>query len=406
MGFSANTPYTGSVNGLTPSAYLSNPFPNGINRPVGSSLGLLAGIGTSFSNPVVGDNRVPYTQNWDFDVQRELPGDVLVDASYVGSHGVHLNMGSGGDYPLNQLTPEEITLGTQLQGKVPNPFYGIITTGPEAAAKLPLSYLLKPFSQYLGLGSAYPTLGYTLYDALQLKVEKRFSHGLSTLLSFTGQKLIDDYSIISNVGHNTGGIQNIYNGGGERGVSANDISRRLVISGIYELPFGRGRTIGKNWNRVTDALLGGWQVNGIATYQTGFPLSVTTQNTCVNCGNNVLRPNNNGHSAELSGPISQRLNGYFDTSVFSQPAPFSFGNVGRTLPDVRGPGQQNIDFSLFKNFHPIERLQVQFRAEAFNLLNQVVFGMPDMVLSNLNFGQITSQGNGPRNVQFGLKLLF
>jgi hypothetical protein len=406
QGFSASTSYVGSPDGLTPSVYLSNPFPNGLNKPAGSSQGLLTGIGSTFETPLYGDNRVPYTQNWDFDIQRELPGNILVDASYVGSHGVHLNMAGENDYNLDQLTPNVIALGSALQKSVPNPFYGIITTGPEAAATIPQSYLLAPFPQYTGVQITYPTGGYTIYHAFQLKVEKRFSHGLTALASYTDQKLIDDYSIISNVGNNTGGIQNIYNGAGERSISSNDISQRLVISGVFELPIGRGRALGRSWNRALDALIGGWQVNGIASYQTGFPVSITTQNTCTNCGNNVLRPNNNGTSAELGGPISARMNKYFDTTVFSQPAPFTFGNVSRTLPDVRGPGQQDIDLSLFKNFKPVERLTVQFRAEAFNVLNQVVFGMPNGTLSNAAFGTITGTANSPRSIQFGLKLLF
>ena len=406
QGFSAVTSYVGSPDGLTPAVYLSNPFPNGLNQPAGNSQGLLAGIGTTFATPLYGDNRVPYTQNWDFNIQRELPGSILLDAAYVGSHGVHLNMAGETDYNINQLTPDVIALGSKLQQSVPNPFYGIITTGPEAAANIPLSYLLAPFPQYTGVQINYPTGGYTLYHAFQLKVEKRFSHGLSALLSYTDQKLIDDYSIISNVGNNTGGIQNIYNGKGERSISSNDISQRLVISGVWELPFGRGKVFGKNWSRPLDAVVGGWQINGIASYQTGFPVSVTTQNTCTNCGNNVLRPNNNGQSAELSGSVAARLNKYFDTSVFSQPAPFTFGNAARTLPDVRGPGQQDVDLSLFKNFHPIERLTAQFRAEAFNLMNQVVFGMPNGTYSNAAFGTITGVANSPRSIQFGLKLLF
>jgi hypothetical protein len=155
-----------------------------------------------------------------------------------------------------------------------------------------------------------------------------------------------------------------------------------------------------------DSLIGGWQINGISTYQTGFPISVTAQNTCTNCGINTLRPNNNGQSAERSGPVSQRLNKYFDTSVFSAPAPFTLGNVARTLPDVRGPSSQNLDFSLFKIFRPVERMTVTFRAEAFNVLNQVVFGVPNTTQNSNQFGVISSQANSPRTIQFGLKLLF
>jgi len=151
--------------------------------------------------------------------------------------------------------------------------------------------------------------------------------------------------------------------------------------------------------------LGGWQTNGIATAQTGFPLAVTTTNSSSS-GSTSLRPNNNGTSAALSGPISLRLNGYLSAAVFSQPAPFTFGNTARTLPDVRAPGTQNIDFSLFKNFQPIERITLQFRAEAFNILNQVVFGSPNTVLSSGQFGVISSQSNSPRTIQFALKIIF
>jgi hypothetical protein len=179
-----------------------------------------------------------------------------------------------------------------------------------------------------------------------------------------------------------------------------------VISGTYQLPLGRGKALGRNWNRGVDALIGGWQVNGIYTYQTGFPLTVTAQNTCTNCGINTLRPNNDGRSALLSGPVSQRLNRYFNTSVFAQPAPFTLGNTPRTLPDVRGPSSENFDFSLFKMFKPIERVTIEFRAVAFNLLNQVVFGMPNTSLNSNQFGVISSQANRPQTIQFGLRVLF
>jgi len=354
----------------------------------------------------MGDNAVPYTESWNFDIQRQLPGNILIDVGYVGTHGVHLNMAGENTMNINQLTPDVIALGTKLQQSVANPFYGFITTGPEAAKTVPLAYLLAPYPQFTEVDAMFPSGGYSEYNALQVKVEKRFNHGLTALASFTGQKLIDNFSILSNVGNNTGGIQNIYDGHSERAVSSNDRSRRLVISGTYQLPIGRGKSLGSSWNRAVDALLGGWQMNGIYTYQTGFPLSVTASNTCTNCGINTLRPNNNGQSAELSGPVSQRLTKYFNTSVFSQPAAFTLGNTGRTLPDVRAPSGEGIDFSLFKMFHPVERMTLEFRAEAFNLLNQVVFGMPNTSLSSNQFGVISSQANSPRAIQFGLKLLF
>src|SRR5947209_19826591 len=125
-----------------------------------------------------------------------------------------------------------------------------------------------------------------------------------------------------------------------------------------------------------------------------MPLALTANNTS-NSGNNALRPNNNGHSAALDGSVHDRLNHYFDTSAFSQPAPFTFGNTGRTLPDVRGPGTRNLDFSLFKNFHLVERASLQLRAEAFNAFNTPNFGFPNQAQNNASFGIITTQANNP-----------
>ena len=404
-GFSAVTTYTGSPNGLTPSVYLSNPFPSGINQPVGSSQGLATGIGSSFENPLTGDNKVGYTENYDLDIQRQLPFNILVDVSYVGSHGVHLNKSGEADWNADQLNAAALSLGTQLQQSVTNPFHGIITTGVEAGTTIPRSYLAAPFPQFTAVDLSYLNGGYELYNSFQLKVNKRLSHGLSTLISYTGQKQIDDYSGIQNVGNITGGIQNIYNPAAERAVSSNNISRILVVSGIYNLPFGRGQWIGGNWNRPLDTLLGGWQINGITTQQTGFPLSPTTQNTS-NSGSNVLRPNLTGISPVVKGSVKSRLNGYLNSAAFSQPAPFTFGNAPRTLSNVRGPGTHDIDFSLFKNFHATEHVAVEFRAEAFNLLNQVVFGTPNMTLSSGQFGVISSQSNTPRQIQLALKAVF
>ncbi len=196
QGFSAVTTYTGSPNGLTPSVYLSNPFPSGFNPIVGNAQGLLSGLGTSFETPIARDNHVSYTENWDFEIQRQLPHDILVAAAYVGTHSVHITQAGENDYNLDQLSPAALTLGTKLQQSVPNPFFGTILTGPLAAATVPESFLAAPYPQFTGIQASYITGGSAVYHAFQLKVEKRFSHGLSALVSFTGQKLIDDYAII------------------------------------------------------------------------------------------------------------------------------------------------------------------------------------------------------------------
>ena len=405
-GFSAVTSYAGSVNGLTPSTYLNNPFPNGINQPAGNSEGALTGIGSSFENPLFGDNLVGYTQNWELDIQRQLPYDILVDAAYVGTHGVHLNKSGENDWNTDQLTTNSMALGTKLQQSVSNPFYKIITTGPESGPTIPQSFLQAPFPQFTAVYLSYLSGGYEEYNAFQLKVNKRMSHGLNVLVSFTGAKQIDDYSGISNVGNITGGIQNIYNPNGERAVSSNDISRNLVINGDYNLPFGRGQRFGGSWNRALNAVLGGWQINGICTEQDGFPLSAITQNTS-DSGSNVLRPNVvPGAQPSVSGAVKDKLTHYVNSAAFSQPAPFTFGDASRTLANVRAPGYHDIDFSGFKNFQPVEGLTLEFRAEAFNLFNQVQFGKPNMNFASQQFGVISSQANTPRQIQAALKILW
>jgi hypothetical protein len=398
-GFSSTTSFVSAANGVTPTNYLQDPFPGGLLPITGSTQGLLTGIGTPLTALIVGDVRIPYTETWNLNVQQQLPGDVRLEAAYVGGHSLHL---SYNPYSLNQLRADQ--LSSQLQQQVANPFFGLIPSGPLATATVPYSSLAAPFAQYTSVGLQFPSGATSLYHSFQIKAEKRFGSGLSFLLSYTAQKLIDDNSATAVVGANASN-QDIYDRRGDRSVSANDVSQLLVVSSVFELPFGKGKRFGSGWSRAVNSVMGGWQMNGIATFVTGLPLAITTQNTS-RAGNSVLRPNNNGHSAKLGGSVESRLSKYFDTSVFSQPAPFTFGNTGRTLPDVRAPGTRNIDLSLFKSFAIVERMSLQFRAETFNLLNTPRFGNPDSVLSDAAFGVISAQANSPRQIQFGLKLLF
>ncbi len=404
FGYRSDTSFIASADGVTPLNYLSNPFPDGLTPVVGNTQGLLTAVGSSISASLKGDSVVPYSENWSFNVQQQIPGNMMIEAGYVGSHGLHLTQTGEGTANLNQLTAQQLTLGSGLQTQVKNPFFGLIKVAPLNTATVPQSFLLRAFPQFTTVNPLYWTGASSIYHSLQMKAEKRFTSGLNMLVAYTFAKLIDDFSIISNVGRNAN-IQNIYDRHSERSISANDIAQRFVASFVYALPFGRGRQFGAGMNRIVDAFLGGWQMNGIVTFQGGDPLALTTTNSS-NAGGNVLRPNNNGQSAKLNGDVESRLAKYFNTSVFSQPAPFTFGNTGRTLPDVRGPGLKNIDFSLFKNFAIVERVSLQFRAEAFNLTNTPSFSDPNQAFNNNLFGQINGTSNIARQVQFGLKLLF
>ncbi|HZO57157.1 MAG TPA: carboxypeptidase regulatory-like domain-containing protein, partial [Bryobacteraceae bacterium] len=182
-----------------------------------------------------------------------------------------------------------------------------------------------------------------------------------------------------------------------------DISSRLVISYVWELPFGRGKQFLGGAPRAVDMALGGWQMNGITTFAAGQPVAVTNS---IATQSGATRPHNLGRSAKKTGSVTSRLDAYMDASVFAAPGPFEFGTAPRTLPDVRGDGPQNFDVSLFKNFAFTERWTLQFRAEFFNLFNTPQFGEPNGMFGNAQFNRVTTQANNPRDIQFALRLSF
>jgi hypothetical protein len=415
-GFTSRTVYNGSFDGgLTPADRLANPFPRGFTLPPGSSQGLLSFLGLEFqtNNPYDG---TPYVQQWNFNIQREAFSGLLVEVSYAGSKGTSLPSVFGA---INQLRTETLLLGSSLLDQVPNPFFGVITE-PTSALRLPAvqrSQLLRPFPHFTTIALEKSSYGSSIYHSLQLRADRRFSNGLSFLAAYTWAKLIDD---ISNSGTGLNGpfayTQDWFNRRAERSLSVFDVEHRLVLSGTYEIPVGKGRALGSSMNRAADAILGGWQVNGIATFASGLPVfvsnSVNTSNSLgqlIGAGapvNGTQRPNSNGQSAARSGPVVDRLTEYFTRSVFSQPAPFTHGNVGRTLPDVRNPTAKNLDLSLFKNFRINENLRLQVRAESFNFTNTPIFGGPGAAFGVANFGVVGAQGNNPRQIQFGMRLSF
>jgi hypothetical protein len=293
---------------------------------------------------------------------------------------------------------------------VPNPFNGVITnSGPLSGSTVQLRYLLAPYPQFTGVGWGYQPGASSDYNALILRVEKRLSRDLGLLASFTKGKSMDDSS-----SNNTGNLnpygtqQDFYNRHSDWSLSTFDVSKRFVSSVVYSLPFGRKKQFGANWNRLVDGFLGGWQANGILTLQDGLPLALSASNV-ANIFNPGERPNTNGTSGALSGSVESRLNRYFDTSVFSQPTTYTLGNVARTLPDIRTPSSENLDISLFKHFSVTERLNIEFRAESFNVTNTPVFAGPsanNLNVSSSSFGVISSQLNAPRQMQLALKILF
>jgi hypothetical protein len=183
-----------------------------------------------------------------------------------------------------------------------------------------------------------------------------------------------------------------------------------VLSYVLDVPVGKGRKFMHDANWFEDAAIGGWGVEGVTTLQEGFPLHITTNSNNSNSfGGGSQRPNVvYGCNQSISGSVTNKLDEYFNTSCFTQPEAFTFGNLGRTDPALRSPGEANWDFSAFKNFSLTAegKAHLQFRAEFFNIFNRVQFNYPGQTFGSSNFGQITSQLNTPRLVQFALKLAF
>jgi outer membrane receptor protein involved in Fe transport len=405
IGYSSTTPMVASNDGgHTPANTLSNPYPQGLIPPTGNTLGSLTALGTNVTSALYNVGR-GYSQQWNFTIQHQPFQNWLFELGYVGNRGVHLFMYNQN---LNWLPDSTVAAyGSALNNPVANPFFGIIKTGPLAGATVPQAQLLLPFPQFTALSGSiqggvvnpFSYLGDSIYHALTAKVERRFSNGLSFLAAYSKSKLIDVGDNLTQVrpGGVTGTlVQDWSNLAAERSKSLYDVPQRLVLTTLYELPFF------KNGNPLARSVLGGWQVNGIMTIQAGLPIPIyMPANTFGADRPSVV-------SGVSDQAAAQSISQWFNTAAFTAPAPFTYGNVARTLPDVSGDGLFNLDFSLFKNFSIREKFRFQFRVEAFNLTNTPTFEIPNSTYGPLNFGQVTAMAFNPkpRIIQFGMRMDF
>ncbi|HEY3938199.1 MAG TPA: hypothetical protein VGL97_12260, partial [Bryobacteraceae bacterium] len=416
-GFNFTTPLVLTYNndGATPSARISNPFPAGPQLPPGSSQGLLTGLGLGISGPIPTWNNTPYVQTWNFGLEREFKGNVLVDANYVGTKGTHLYFGGAGSINYLGSWVENLNASqiAQLNSLVPNPFYGIITNPASSLSSKTVqqSQLLKPYPQFTGLSGNDPPWANSIYHALQLRVEKRFSNGLQLLGTYVFSKSIDDASVACGCTTWLGGTTSVQDPNRlylERSVSQYDIPQVFQFSYVYQFPFGRGKHWGSHLNPVVDAVLGGWQTNGIWRFDNGMPLSLTVSNSRPLPTYGTQRPNLSGTLLRNNG--ANWLSQYFaDPQDAATPAPFTVGNAPREISTVRAPGTATTALSLFKQFSLAalrEGSLLEFRVEAFNALNHPQFAAPNLTVGSSAFGIVTAQANSPRQVQLALKLYF
>jgi len=344
-----------------------------------------------------------YVQQWNVSLQRELSSNVSIEAAYVGSKITHVGIP---DSNLNQLSVEQLALGSALTARVPNPYFGIIPRSSSLGdPTIPMNQLLRPYPMYTTVSQYRNNVGTTFYQGAYVKLEQRFSKGLSYLVSYTRSKLEDDASSVFDASILTGPVANYpvadsFNRKLERDYSTGDIPHILVASGVWELPFGSGRS--HNPGGIAGAVVNDWTLSGVMTLQSGIPIAVTqaTNNNAFG-GFGTQRPNISGDPALPTD--EQTPARWFNTSVFSTAPQFTLGNATRN--PVRGPRYQNLDLSLSRRVSLPAANALEFRVEAFNVTNTTPFGAPNGSFGSAAFGTITTAGD-PRVLQLVAKFLF
>ena len=381
-------------NGVDFQATLQNPFPGGFEVPVGAAAGLSTFLGRAVSY-FYGPVRNPYMQRWSFSVQHEMPGSVLLDVTYLGNRGTRLLANREWNaIPREYLSTSPVRDQERidwLNAQVPNPFVGLPGfqgTGMGNNARVARSQLLRPYPQFTGI-TTNDSSGFSWYHSLQVAAQKRFSKGLTMNLSYTWSKFMEAITYLN--------AQDLHP---EHVVSDEDFPHRLTISGIGELPFGRGKLLGGGAGPWVNSVIGGWQLQGWYELQSGQALGF---------GNVPF----NGNSHDIVLPRAERSpDRWFNTEAgFQRDNRLQLGSNIRTMPSrftgVRGDMINNLDVSLFKNFSVTERYTVQFRVESYNALNKVQFANPNTNPFNTAFGTITGEkGHGQRQMTFALKLIF
>jgi hypothetical protein len=379
-GFGDARAFSSPDNGLTPALLLKNGIPQVPPAALGPGFGAVP-VGQPVQlapNFIAPDHVNPYSLMSHFAVQRQLPGNAMVELS--GQSNLSHKVGDVSGPNINETVPA-------LRGATAN-------------------QSLRPFPQYGNISSASLSWGNASYYAFNVKVEKRFSQGLNLLVNYTWSKFLQDVTAGQELGGplQGGSHQSYYARHIDKGLSGNDIPQRLSVSTVYELPFGVGRHF-LNRRGFLNQVVGGWELGVIAEVHSGPAFGVVEQTNRLNSFSPSQRPNEL-RSAILPGGRSRadEVVQYFDTSVFTSPGNGVLGNSGVTV--AHAPGLANVDMSLLKHWKIGEKRTVQLRGEFFNLFNRANFGVPNNLHGSPAFGSITGTFNDGRVIQLGLRLSF
>jgi hypothetical protein len=410
-GFSQATNTTTTLDGgLTFVGNIANPFPFGVAEPAGASGGLGTSIGQSVAfTPLERKNGL--SQRWQVGLQRLLPGMWKVEVSYAGTKGydlaIPINLDSTPAQYLSTSTVRDQTAINYLGTQVANPFAGIAPaqTSLGSSSTVARSTLLLPFPHFSAV-TAERDAGSSIYHGGELRVERRFRESYTIQMGFTYSNMREKISMLNNTDLEP-----------EDRISADDRPKRFTLSGIYELPFGRGRQWGSSWSRALDSVFGGWQLGSVFMAQSGLPLAMgnvyfdgdphTVQATYSKMG--LSRPvfDTTGFYFQDAAVMT---NGAIDPSKQRKDSRISLSSNIRSLPsylaELRGPAIVNLDLSMIKTVRIVERLKVQLRGESLNSLNYIQFGAPSLDPTSASFGLLTRTRNPTRQIQFGAKFLF
>ncbi|MBL8236767.1 MAG: carboxypeptidase regulatory-like domain-containing protein [Bryobacterales bacterium] len=387
-GFAQSTPMQASLdNGITFIATNANPFPTGLIKPLGAAGGLMTNIGQDL-NFWAADRRNPYAQRYSFGVQQELPQKFMIEVSYVGNRNTRLNINRNLNYtPAQYLSTSPVRdqnainfLGQNFR----NPFFGL---NPIFGQNQTRGSLLRAYPHFGNVTLNADPAGYSWYHSMQSRIERRMANGWTVQGSYTYSKAMEATEFL-----------NVQDAMPYETVAALDRTHRFTGSGIWEIPFGRGRKFGSQMHRALDFAAGGWQLGGLYQHQTGAPLGF---------GNRIF----NGDLKNIVLPEGKRgVDGWFNVDAgFNRVVAQQLASNLRTFPirfsGVRGPTQDRWDFSLIKNFQITERWNTQFRAETFNAMNHPNLSDPNTDPTSSAFGTITGQ-DSPRSWQMSLKITF
>jgi hypothetical protein len=445
----ATTPFHATLNqGLYPNATLDantcslsgasfanftctvpGPFDNGVLAPPGRTGGnaALSQFVASNGSPTLapyGDPKPGYVEQWNLDIQRQLPAGFFVDVAYAGSKGVHLEQYSTN---INQIPDsfvaqaaaqyaagQTVTIGqTFTQTGTHNPI-----SSPDPSLQgdgIVVGQLDRPYPQYTGLSLAGYGCCSSTYNSLQASATRRFAGGGTLLVAYTNAKLLSNTDTLTSwLEGSTGGVgqvQDYNNLKGERSLSSQDVSQRLIISYVLDLPFGHGKMFLSGLSGVGEKVVSGWGIDGITSFQRGFPLKVTwaggaTALENANLGISNIRPDVVPGCDKTAGGGTTAQ--WFNINCFAAPPAWGYGTEARVDPTLRAPGINNFDFAIFKRTVFAERYGFEFRTEFFNLFNHPQFGVPATGAGAAGFGQITNTDpdSNPRLIQFGLRFSF